>query len=351
MDKLKQIQEKLTAGEDFSKLAQEFSDDIGSARQSGDLGYFGRGVMDKAFEDVAFKLKKGEISEPVRSRFGYHLIRLDDIREAQLVKLDDVKESIRHDLQIQQAEQAFYESVDKLNNLSYENPRDSLVPVAESLGLELKKSPLFTREGGSRLFASPRLVSVAFSDEVLAEGRNSQLIELSDTHVLVLRMAEHVPVKQQLLKDVIGLVKTRLQDEKVTEKIKADSAAALEQLRAGVDPEKLARSLKAEWKFVGPVSRVADETSLDLDPQIRHELFHMPRPAEGEEVYKDTRLANGDAAVLVLSAVIDGKKYTDETSLTEKRKLIGVYGQAMQSAWMAELRNNADITTNLDSLE
>ena len=350
MDKLKKIQEKLAAGEDFSKLAQEFSDDIGSARQGGDLGYFGRGVMDKAFEDAAFKLKKGEISEPVRSRFGYHLIRLDDIREAQLAKLDDVKEKIRHDLQIQQAEQAFYESVDKLNNLSYEIP-DSLAPAAESLGLELKKSPLFTRNGGSGLFASPKVVSIAYSDEVLAEGRNSQLIELSDTHVLVLRLAEHVPAKQQPLKDVIGLVKTRLQDEKVTEKIKADSAAVLEQLRAGVDPEKLARSLKAEWKFVGPVSRVADESSSALDPQIRHELFQMPRPAEGEKVYKDTRLANGDAAVLILSAVIDGKNYTDETRLTEKRKLIGIYGKAMQSAWIAELRNNADIETNLDSLE
>ncbi len=350
MDKLKLIQEKLAAGEDFSKLAKEFSDDIGSARQGGDLGYFGRGVMDKAFENAAFNLKKGEISEPVRTRFGYHLIRLDDIREAQLAKLEDVKESIRHDLQIQQSEQAFYESVDKLNNMSYEIP-DSLTPVAESMGLELKKSPLFTREGGSGLFANPKVVSSAFSGEVLVEGRNSQLIELSDTHVLVLRMAEHVPAKQQPLEDVVALVKARLQDEKAAEKIKVDSIAVLEQLRAGANPEKLARSLKAEWKSVGAVLRVADDTNLKLDPQIRHELFQMTRPRQGRKVYKDIRLANGDGAVLILSAVIDGKNYADEDRQKEKRKLIGVYGKAMQSAWMTELRNHADITTNLDSLE
>ncbi len=350
LDKLKKIQQKLAKGDDFGKLAQEFSDDIGSARQGGDLGYFGRGVMDKAFEDAVFSLKKGEISGPVRSRFGYHLIKLDDIRKAKVAKLEDVKESIRHDLQVQQAEQAFYDTVDKLNNLSYEIP-DSLAPVAEQLGLEIKKSPLFARKGGSGLFAQPKVVSVAFSDEVLSEGRNSQLIELSDTHVLVLRIAKHEPAKQQALKDVKEQVKTLLQNEKVAEKIKADSLAVLEKLRAGSDPEKLVHSLKVGWKFVGAVSRTAEDSDATLNPQIRYELFQMPRPEKGRKVYKKIMLANGDGAILILSAVIDGKSYADKNKLNEKRKLIGVYGNAMQSAWMAELRKNADVTNNLSSVE
>jgi len=348
--KLNAIQEKLAAGEEFSKLAQEFSDDIGSADQGGDLGFFGRGVMDKTFEDAAFKLKKGMISEPVRSRFGYHLIKLDDIREAQLATLDDVKENIRHDLQIQQAEQSFYETVDKLNNLSYEIP-DALIPVAETMGLELKKSPLFTRKGGDGVFASPKAISVMFSNEVLAEGRNSQLIELTDTHVLVLRMAEHVPSKQLALEDVIELVKTRVQNDKVAKQIKTDSIAVLEQLRGGSTPEELAQSFKAEWKSVGAVARVAGETDTTLEPQVRYELFHMPRPVNGEKNYKDVLLANGDGVVLVLSSVVDGSGYTKENKISEMRKLIRVYSQAIQSAWMAEMRGNADIIKNLDSVE
>ena len=350
LDKLKMIQEKLAGGEAFAKLAEEFSDDVGSARQGGDLGYFGRGVMDKAFEDAAFKLKKGEISKPVRSRFGYHLIKLDDIRAAEVAKLEDVKETIRHDLQIQQAEQAFYENVDKLNNLSYEIP-DSLAPVAETLGLELKTSPLFTRQGGEGLFANPKVTSVAFSEEVLNEGRNSQLIELSDTHVLVLRMAEHIPVKQQPLSDVAGQVKMRLMNEKVAEKIKADSVVIQKQLRAGKQAEKLAQSMKAEWKPVGLVSRIPDDADKTLDPQIRNALFKMPRVIKGEKVYRDILLANGDGAVLILSAVVDGGSYAAENKLNEQRKLIGIYGKAIQSAWMTELRNNADVSSNLESLE
>ncbi len=350
LQKIKKIQKELANGADFAKLAKKYSEDITSASQGGELGYFGRGVMDKAFENAVFSMKKGEISQPIRSRFGYHLIKLEDIRKAKIAKLKDVKKSIRHDLQIQQAEQDFYDTVDKLNNLSYENP-DSLAPVAESLGLEIKKSPLFTRKGGSGLFARPKVVSVAFSDEVLSEGHNSQLINLSDTHVLVLRLAKHEPPKQQALKDVRERVKALLQDKKVAEKIKADSVAALEKLRAGANPEKLARSLKAEWKSVGAVSRTGEDTKITLDPQIRHELFQMPEPGKGKKAYKNILLANGDGVVLILSAVIDGKNYKDENKLNERRKLIGVYGDAMRSAWMIELRKKADVTTNLDSVQ
>ncbi|VAX13209.1 Peptidyl-prolyl cis-trans isomerase PpiD [hydrothermal vent metagenome] len=350
LEKIKKIQQELAKGADFSKLAKKYSDDIGSARQGGELGYFGRGVMDKAFENAVFSLKKGEISKPIRSRFGYHLIKLEDIRKARVADLKDVKESIRHDLQNQQAEKSFYDTVDKLNNLSYEMP-DSLAPVAEQLGLEVKKSPLFARKGGSGLFAQPKVVSAAFSDEVLSEGRNSQLIELSDTHVLVLRIARHEPAKQQVLNDVREQVKTQLRNEKVAERIKADSLAVLKKLRAGSSPEKLARALNAKWKPVGAVSRADEETDLKLDPQIRYELFQMPRPEKGKKVYKNVLLANGDGALLILSAVIEGKTYKDENKLNQRRKLIGTYGNAMQSAWMAELRKKADVTTNLSSVE
>ncbi len=350
LEKIKKIQKELANGADFAKLAKKYSEDITSAHQGGELGYFGRGVMDKTFENAVFSMKKGEISKPVRSRFGYHLIKLEDIRKAKVAKLKDVKESIRHDLQVQQAEQDFYDTVDKLNNLSYENP-DSLAPAAESLGLEIKKSPLFARKDGSGLFARPKVVSVAFSDEVLSEGHNSQLINLSDTHVLVLRLAKHEPPKQQALKDVRERVKVLLQNKKVAEKIKADSVAALKKLRAGTNPKKLARSLRAEWKSVGAVSRTDEDTKMALNPQIRHELFQMPEPEKGKKGYKNVLLANGDGVLLILSDIINGKSYKDENKLNERRKLIGVYGNAMQSAWMIELREKADVTTHLNSVQ
>ena len=349
-EKLQTIQDKLAAGEDFAELAKSYSEDIGSAKQGGDLGYFGRGVMDKAFEDAVFALKKGEVSEPVRSRFGYHLIKLEDIRKAKRPSLEDIKEKLRHELQIQQAEQTFYEQVDKLNNVSYEIP-DSLAPVAESLGLELKTSPLFSREGGKGLFASPKVVTAAFSEEVLNEGRNSQLVELTDTHVLVLRKAEHVPAKQLTLDEVRAQVQQRVRDEKATGQIMADAKAALERLRAGEDPVALARSMKAEWKQAGAVARTGDNAGQTLSPRIRQQLFRMPRPAGNGKSYASLLLNNGDAAVLVLSKVIEVEPFDDQERLAEQLKLSNVYARTIQSAWMAELRAQADITTHLDSLE
>ncbi len=350
LKKIKKIQKELANGADFGRLAKKYSEDVTSARKGGELGYFSRGVMDKTFENAVFSMKKGEISQPVRTRFGYHLIELEDIRKAKIAKLKDVKENIRHDIQNQQAEKSFYDMVDKLNNLSYEMP-DSLGPVAESLGLEIKKSPLFARKGGRGLFAKPKVISAAFSTEVLSEGRNSQLINLSDTHVLVLRIAKHEAAKQQPLKDVRKQVKILLLNEKVAERIKADSVAALKKLRAGINPEKLARSLKAEWKSVGAVSRADENNDLKLNPQIRYELFQMPRPAKGRKAYKNVQLVNGDGALLILSDVINGKSYKNKNKLNERHRLMGIYGNAMQSAWMVELRKKADVTINLSSLE
>jgi peptidyl-prolyl cis-trans isomerase D len=150
----KQIESLVTRvqnGEDFAAIAKVESQDPGSASQGGDLGFISLGIMDKAFEQAAFQLAQNQLSQPIRTRFGYHLIEVTDIKPVELAPFDEVKAQIRKDLQTQQAEQRFYEEVDKLNNLSYEIP-DSLIPVAEQLGLQVKSlARLSARKSCSRI--------------------------------------------------------------------------------------------------------------------------------------------------------------------------------------------------------
>ncbi|WP_455199629.1 SurA N-terminal domain-containing protein, partial [Kaarinaea lacus] len=189
-EKIEAIQARIKAGESFEALAKELSEDPGSSELGGDLGYFGRGIMDPGFEDAAYSLKVGEVSEPVMSSFGFHLIKLEDIRESQSRKFEDVRDSLVAEYQKNAAEREYFDVAEKLTNLAYEIP-DSLSEVASQLDLELKKSPFFGRTGGPGIFSNQRIANAAFSDDVLKQGYNSEPLSVGENHVVVLRLLEH----------------------------------------------------------------------------------------------------------------------------------------------------------------
>ncbi|MBP6735153.1 MAG: SurA N-terminal domain-containing protein, partial [Chromatiaceae bacterium] len=145
--RIEAIQGRLAAGDDFATLARELSQDPGSAPQGGDLGMFGKGVMDPAFEQASFSLETGTTSEPVRSQFGYHLIQVTEIQPETLKAFEEVREQLVAEAARGGAEAVFYDMAERLANLVYENP-DSLEPAAEALGLKLQSSDWIGREGG-----------------------------------------------------------------------------------------------------------------------------------------------------------------------------------------------------------
>ncbi|HID50176.1 MAG TPA: hypothetical protein EYP40_11305, partial [Chromatiales bacterium] len=345
-----QLAQRLREGADFSELARSGSDDSVSAEQGGDLGFISQGMMDKAFEQAAFRLKPGEVSPPVRSKFGYHLIRVDEIQPARVQSLAEVRDQIRKELQSERAETRFYESVDKLNNLSYEIP-DSLTPVAEELGLEVKHSPLFPRSGGSGLFANPRVVSAAFRDEVLQEHRNSELVEISDTHMLVLRLREHKPGAQRPLAEVRAGIEARLKQDKARQLAMQDATRAVTQLEAGDTPADVAATFGQPWREAGFIGRMPVDTD-KLDNRLRAAVFRMPPPAPGKVVFRSVALPGGDLAILALYEVEPGKvELTPEVMASVWRKLGTAEGQAMYNAFLAYLESMADISRNLKPVE
>ena len=342
---IEKVQVRLDKGEGFSVVAKEVSQDPGSASQGGDLGYFGRGVMDKAFEESVFSLKKGEVSKPVKSAFGYHIIKLTDIKAGKVAAFKDVKDKISKELQLQKAEQKFYTDIDTLNNLSYETP-DSLLPAADALGLTVKQSQLFTKRGGQGVLQNPKVVNAAFSEEVLTNGRNSELIELSDTHLVVLRNKEHKPSDVMPLDKVRSRVENTLKREQAITKTTELAKVLAEKLQAGEKPESVAKSDKAaSYVSAGLIGRKPGNDDAKVRMDIRQAAFQMAKPKD-KPVNKQVTLNNGDQAIVVLSKVVDGV----ETDKKGPQQLTAVYGNASYEGYTKYLREQADITLYPDNI-
>lgn len=343
----KDLLEKIRAGESFAELAKAHSKDPGSAKQGGDLGFFGRGVMDKAFEESVFSLNKGEVSEPVKSSFGFHLIKLVDIKPGEVKPLKDVRDSIKHTLQVQKAEQQYYADVDKLNNMSYETP-DSLAPTAESLGLEVKQTGLFSHRGGQGILANPKVITAAFNKEVLSQGRNSELIELSDTHVMVLRLKDHMPSAPLPVKDVSALIKSKLVTKKAADEAGKVAAEILNKLSSGEQADNVANSVSsASLIKVGFIGRTATKDGNKVNNLVRQAAFTMARPVDGKPVTKQVDIEAGNKAIIILKQIKDGDTATD----ADKQQLAGAYRNIAYESYVEYLKGQADIKVYTENIQ
>jgi peptidyl-prolyl cis-trans isomerase D len=345
--KIDDLYKKIKAGESFEKLAKENSDDPGSAEAGGDLGYFRRGIMEPDFEKAVFSLKEGEVSEPVLTSFGFHIIKLTGIRAAKSKPFAQVRDDILKQYQADATERKYFDLAEKLTNLAYETP-DSLSTVAEQLGLELKKSPFFSRRGGAGIFANPRVVSTAFSDDVLHQGYNSEPIELGENHVLVLRVAEHQEARQRPLAEVQEQVKQQVIQDEAREAVKAAGEAAVKQLLAGEASDAVAKSLALEWKASADVTRSAK----GVDSTVLKQAFKLSKPAAGSASYGGVVLSSGDYALIRLTKVTDGDPaaMSKEARETLKRRLAAVQASNAQLELVNTLKAPAKITINSDEL-
>ncbi|MEA3639873.1 MAG: SurA N-terminal domain-containing protein [Lamprobacter sp.] len=302
-ERLQIIRQRIIAGEPFAAVAAEVSDDPGSADQGGDLGWVSRGAFDAAFEQAVFALEPETLGEPVRSRFGYHLVEVLEVRGGQPQPFESVKESLIADLSSGSTEGVFFEQAEQLATLTYESP-DSLIPAAETLGLEVQLSDWIDRSGGEGLFANPRLVGAAFSEEVLALGNNSELIEPDPEALLalVLRVAEHREPSVRPLEEVRDEILALLEAQQAADAAEAEAQAIVARVEAGE-----ALSLAAEGYEIVEDLRVA-RTASDLPPEVTELAFSLPRPAaEGEvSVGRASATDSGDAFVVLLSKVQDG---------------------------------------------
>ncbi|NVK39695.1 MAG: SurA N-terminal domain-containing protein [Oceanospirillaceae bacterium] len=337
------LKQQLDEGADFAELAREHSDDLGSASAGGELGLNGRGVFVGPFEDALFALKEGEISAPVRTEFGYHLIKLEQIEQTELPSFEESKAELRQQVIDQKAEGRYVELLEQLADLSFSS--GNLDEPAEALQLEIQSSEPFSRAGGSDVVtANAKVIDAAFSDELLNDGVNSSPIELDAGRSVVIRVQEHMQPRQLELDEVAEDIRQELLDQKTAQQLDAQVAGLLERLRQGEAIAAVADETGQALVELTDVSR----SSQSLAPAIRSELFRLPHPAEGGSSFGSVELASGGRAIVALTAVNapEAQALSDDEKRAMRRFLASRQGQQDYQDLVRALKDAAEIEIN-----
>lgn len=336
--RIEQIRQRLDKGEDFAALAKEFSQDPGSASNGGDLGFAGPGVYAPAFEEALYKLDDGQVSAPVRTEYGYHLIKLLGVQAPDVPSFASLQEKLTRELKTQQVEQRFVEATKQLEDSSFE--ASDLAQPAQELGLKVEASEPFGREGGKGITANRAVIQAAFSEEVLQEGANSNAIELDPETVVVLRVKEHRKPELLPLEQVASSIREHLAKEQATTELKAKADKLVASLRDG--------SVAADAAHDGQPWTVREAVKRDqegIDPVELQAVFRLGKPqAKDKPVFGSVVLGDGSLVVLQLKGVNEGAAATEEEKAAMRRFLASRAGQQDFAAYRKLLESKADIT-------
>ncbi|MEL0166990.1 MAG: SurA N-terminal domain-containing protein [Pseudomonadaceae bacterium] len=331
---------RIAAGEDFAKVAEELSDDTGSSGEGGDLGYIVKGSFDQAFDDALFALQPGEVSAPVRTSYGFQLVKLTDLKAPEVPSLDSMREQLVQELKTEQVENRFVEASQQLANLAHEAP--DLAEPAAALGLTVETLGPFERLGGEGLAANPKVMSAAFSDDVLNNGFNSELIELDADTVAVVRVKQHLPPEQRPLAEVSADIRNQLAAAKA-DQAAADKAEQLaEQLRGqSLSVDAVAEQLGAEWQTYEAAGRGTSE----VDQALLRNVFAMPKPDADQPVYASFKRAAGGYWLVKLNGVAVAEDVQSADGATDQYGLFvaGQSGQQDFAAAQQQLRSEAEV--------
>ncbi|MHC8305099.1 SurA N-terminal domain-containing protein [Pseudomonas sp. PB3P13] len=335
--RIEDVQARLEKGEKFEALAKEFSQDPGSATNGGDLGYAGPGVYDPAFETALYGLAKDQVSAPVRTDFGFHLIKLLGVEAPEVPTLASLKDKLTRELKTQQVEQHFVEATKQLEDSSFE--ASDLAQPAQDLKLTVHTSKPFGREGGEGVTANRAVVTAAFSPEVLDEGANSTALELDPETVIVLRAKEHLKPAQLPLENVSAAIRDQLVKEHASAAAKTKADELIASLREGKTP--LDKAIDGQgWKVTAAATRVQE----GVDPAVLQALFRMPKPAaQDKPTFSSVTLADGSLVIVRLNSVNEATAPSEAEKDQYRRFLASRIGQQDFAAFRKQLESEAKI--------
>lgn len=340
--KAQALYDEIKAGtKTFEDLASNNSDDSVASKKSGEIGSIVLGDMGPLFEKVAFALNKGDLSTVVKAEAGFEIIKVLDITASKQKTFDDVKADIEKSYRSDEAEKLFLDNSDKLQTLAFEN-ESSLDAAADAVGLKVENSDWIERGSAptpAGLLSSPKLLQAAFSDDVLVQGKNSELIEIDGRSAVIVRLQEHKLPEQKTQNEVSDEIKTSLTDQKLRKLLIEKGEAALKAIQAS-----------GEWAAVetqgGSVEKVEKSEGLKrsdrkLASVVVNKLFSMQKPQEGKKIFANAILPEGDYVLIGLNNVKEGDAALDSS-------LQGGFTQTMSSrestAMLKALRESADVT-------
>lgn len=337
------IKKELDQGADFVELAKKYSQDPGSAAKGGDLDWVALGEMVKPFEQKLFSMEKGSVSDVVETQFGFHIIKLDDVRSEPVAPLAMKRYEFEEEIKADSVASMFYDLSEQLASTAYENP-DSLDIVVEDLGLKLKTSDYFSRNQGEGIAEKEKVRNVAFSPLVLEQGSNSDIIEMSPEHVVVIRMTERVPATAIPLAEVSSRIENIL---KVMAGHEQTLAAALE-AKAKIEAGEPIDNVKPDGVTVEDINALGRRDSARVsDASILQSAFAMVPAQDGKKPVREVNLISGDVALVVLNKVNTPENILPSQLDQVKSEAIRENAIRNFSSALQMVRESADIDRNM----
>lgn len=333
-------QARLAAGEEFSAVAAELSDDVGSSSNGGDLGFSSGDAFPAEMEEAVAALAVNEVSTPVVTDAGTHLILVTERRDGAAPELEEMRPQIEEQLQLAAARVDLLLTVEQLKDLAF-NAEDLSRPAAE-LELTVKRSEPIARDQADGLFANPALLAAAFSDEVMEERHNSDVIELGEDRFVVMSVSKHTPPQVRELDEVRDEIAAIIVEQSARANVAAESDRVVEELASGATIEQVANSAGYEWQ----VELGADRRTSNVPREVLGRAFEMAAPAEGETLVDVVMTPSGDAQVIALGSVNPGslQALDPPAQIALQRQLSSEYSNLVDGEFQRGLRESADIS-------
>ena len=342
-DVLKEVQK---APVKFAELAKQYSQDPGSAKNGGDLGFFGRGMMVKAFEETVFKQKEGEISNVLESEFGYHIIKLTGIKPGKLRSIDEARPEIESDLKLQAAQRKFAESAEAFNNTVYEQS-DSLQPAAEKFKLKIQQSGWLPRNPDAKdlaalgPLANSKILASLFSEDAIKNKRNTEAVEIGPNMLLAARVLDYVPATRKPFDTVKADIEKLLKSQEASALARNSGEARLAELKKEGSEDKLA------WSLIKSASRLQGR---DLPPAAMQAIFK----ADVQKLPAYVGVGSGIGGSYELYKIVKVSQ-PENLDVAKRKKFQSEYGEIIAqqdlSAYLSGLRLRYKIDINKSALE
>ena len=344
--KASRMREMVLSGKPFDEIAKEHSDDIGSRAEGGATGLFGRGVMAPEFEQAVFSMQKDDVSEPIKTSFGYHIIKLTEIKPGGITPLAEVKSDVEQKVRREQAEELYYETAERFSEAVYEHP-DSLTEAAEQLTMKVKATSPQTRAEVAAMFSSAAADAV-WETEVLTQGLASAPVEIGDHRIVAVRVTRYEPSHLPSLEQVKNAVVVQLQTQRVKDAAKARGDALLERMRKGEAAAAVAAADQLKWEEFKDAQREDDR----INRAVLRAAFKASLEKNDGKTHIGVEYGSGNYAIVEVSsastpastAEISASAARIKEQLTRSRSIV---------AWqdfVTALKSSAKIETHPEKL-
>ena len=339
---IEKIAERLSKGEDFAAVAKEVSQDPGSAKDGGNLGWVAKGDMVEAFDEKLYSMNVGDVSEPVLSSFGYHIIKLTEVKSPEVPALEELRDTLVEELKLEKAEEAFLTRADELSTIIID--ADNVLEIAsEDSGLAIKTTELFANGRGTGIAANQNFSSAAFSDLIKNEGETSDMIDLGENHIVYLHVNEHKPPVVKPLEEVSELISTKLKSEKSLDLVKKLVADYIIKINAGeTSLSDVATDLNKKVVEAKDVERLGSKEPFNLVKNV------FTLKLNKEELATSVESASNVLAIVELKSIVsaDKKALNEEESTTISTQLQRTLSNNEMTNVTEILRTDASININ-----